>query len=137
MINLIVMATLAGAPVVDDGFKLQCPAGTRQVRTDALVGCQETSRDGIPVFHGPFVSLYASGAVEAVGQSDHGLRTGKWSFYDARGALVGETEFKRGSFDGRRVFYSADGKVKSEERYLAGRLVAPVAAPDGIRHGMR
>src|SRR5437870_3099925 len=124
MISIIVMATLSAAP----GFKLDCPTGTKQVRTDALVACQESVRDGVRVFHGPYLSLYKSGAVEAVGFSDHGLRTGNWRFYDEKGVLVGETEFKRGNFDGRRVFYFPDGRVKSEELYYAGRRVVPGAA---------
>ncbi len=126
MIELIVMAALAKAPVIAPDHKLSCPTGTKQVRTSSLVACDEGGR----VFHGPYISLYADGKVEAVGQSEHGFRSGKWSFYDAKGTLVGETEFKRGNFHGRRVFYNPDGSLKSEETYATGQLVT-VSGPGG------
>lgn len=129
MIELIVMAALAGAPVMTKDYQLDCPAGTRQVRTADLLACQEGMRDGARVFHGPFISLYPSGAVEAVGQSDHGFRSGTWAFYDEQGTLTGETGFKRGNFDGRRAFFHPDGRVKSQELYAEGRLIAPGQAP--------
>jgi antitoxin component YwqK of YwqJK toxin-antitoxin module len=83
------------------------------------------------VLHGSYVSVYPDWAVVAVGQVVHGLRSGWWVFYDAKGTLVGETEFREGNFDGRRVFYRPDGTVKSEERYVQGRLIesTAVAAP--------
>ena len=115
------------APVIKQGHRLDCPSGTRQVggaRTalEALT-CVKGTLDGLRVFHGPFISFYRSGAVEAQGQVEDGFRAGKWTFYDEKGTRVGETEFQRGDFHGRRVFYYPTGQVKSEERYSQGRQV--------------
>jgi hypothetical protein len=124
--TLLTVFVLAGAPapVIGNTHQLACPAGTTQVggprSNQAVLACSEGVRDGLRAYHGPYISFYASGKVEAVGQTEHGMRSGKWSFYDEAGVLVGETEFKNGDFDGRRVFYFPDGRIKSEERWVAG-----------------
>ncbi|MBK7861937.1 MAG: hypothetical protein IPJ65_25640 [Archangiaceae bacterium] len=133
---IVTLFVLAGspAPLITADTRLQCPAGTAQFggpsSKAAVLTCTEGSREGMRMYHGPYVSFYADGKVEAVGQTDHGMRSGKWSFYDAAGTLVGETEFKNGDFHGRRVFYFADGKVKAEERWVAGvqQLARPASA---------
>ena len=123
ILTLVVLAG-APAPVVTKDTKLACPTGTTQFggpqSKAAVLTCTEGTRDGMRAYHGPMISFYPSGKVEAVGQTEHGMRSGKWSFYDEAGVLVGETEFKNGDFDGRRVFYFPDGRVKSEERWVAG-----------------
>lgn len=123
ILTLVVLAG-APAPLITKDHKLACPAGTTQFggpqTKAAMLACTEGSREGMRVYHGPVIKFYPSGKVEAVGQSDHGMRSGKWAFYDEAGVLVGETEFKNGDFDGRRVFFTPDGKVKSEERWVAG-----------------
>ena len=131
---IITMLVLAGAPapLITKNHKLACPQGTTQVAKPSKLACSEGMKEGLPVLHGPVIVLQASGKVEAVGQAEHGMRSGNWSFYDEAGVLVGETEFKNGDFDGRRVFYTADGKVKSEERYSAGKLVT-ASAPTGTQ----
>ena len=123
---LLTLFVLAGAPapVITKDTRLACPQGTVQFggpqSKQAVLTCTEGHIEGLRAYHGPYVSFYASGKVEAVGQTEHGMRSGKWSFYDEAGVLVGETEFKNGDFDGRRVFYFPDGRVKSEERWVAG-----------------
>ena len=118
------LGSLDKAPLIKPNHTMACPAGTKQVggvsSNLGAVGCMKFATTGLRLFHGPMISFYASGKVEAVGQTEHGMRSGKWSFYDEAGVLVGETEFKNGDFDGRRVFYFPDGRVKSEERWVAG-----------------
>ncbi len=134
---ILTLAILAGAPapIVTKDTKLNCPVGTVQFGSPKAgkLSCAEGTREGMRAYHGPMISFYASGKVEAVGQTEHGMRTGKWSFYDEAGVLVGETEFKNGDFHGRRVFYFPDGRVKTEERWVAGvqqpLARAPASAP--------
>lgn len=76
---------------------------------------------GLRVFHGPMIALYANGNVEAVGQNEEGLRSGKWVFFDETGRKTGETEFARGEYHGRRVEFLADGKLKFEENWVNGK----------------
>ncbi|MBL8951528.1 MAG: hypothetical protein JNK82_12170 [Myxococcaceae bacterium] len=122
--TIITLFVLAGAPapVIGNNHKLACPEGTAQFGAprQGKLACSEGLRNGVQVFHGPVISFFASGKVDAVGQAEHGMRSGKWSFYDEAGVLVGETEFKNGDFHGRRVFYFADGRIKSEERWVNG-----------------
>jgi len=136
---ILTFVVLAGAPapVITKDTRLACPQGTTQYGgpRSGVLTCQEGTRDGMRAYHGPYISLYASGKVAAVGQTEHGMRHGKWAFYDESGVLVGETEFKNGDFDGRRVFYTPDGRIKSEERWVAGVQqatllpVTPATAP--------
>ncbi|MCC6335994.1 MAG: hypothetical protein IT380_18640 [Myxococcales bacterium] len=112
------------APLIKADHKLACPAGTRQVgglkSNLQLVACMKLGVEGQRQFHGPMISLYASGKVEAVGQTEEGFRTGKWAFFDEQGVKTGETEFLKGDFNGRRVFFNADGSLKSEENWVKG-----------------
>lgn len=113
------------APVISQGHQLACPAGTHQVggvrSSMAKLTCTKTTVDGSRVFHGPMISFYASGRVEAVGQNTEGFRSGTWSFFDEAGHKVGETEFLRGEFHGRRVELGAEGRVLREEQWLNGK----------------
>ncbi len=112
MVSLFVFTALAAG--------LDCPAGTHEVQRLSRVACEDAAH----VLHGPSISLYATGAVEARGQYEHGLRSGPWAFFDEQGAKVGETGFKRGNWHGRRVLYRPDGSVKVEERWAEGERVA-------------
>jgi hypothetical protein len=115
-------ATVTKAPTFKPGTALACPAGTKQMNGagSTLVGCAKVV-DGKPVFHGPVVRLYDSGKVEAMGQLEEGLRTGKWQMFTEAGALTSEIEFSQDRFHGRRVEFGADGKPVLEENYVQGK----------------
>jgi hypothetical protein len=118
-------APLERAPTFKASSVLGCPAGTKQVGAptggmSAMV-CMKFAANGLRVFHGPMVSFYNSGKVEAVGQMDEGMRTGKWVFFDETGRKTGETEFAHGEYHGRRVEFLADGKLKFEENWVNGK----------------
>lgn len=109
------------APDFKPGAPLACPTGTKQMNGagGTLAGCAKLV-DGKPVFHGPVVRLYDNGKVEAVGQLQDGLRTGKWQLFTKDGALSAEIEFLNDTYNGRRVEYS-NGKVTLDEVYVAGK----------------
>lgn len=116
---------LEKAPAIGAGFKMACPAGTKQVggpRTDfGAYACMKGTADGIRVMTGPMVSFDNAGHVVAVGQMEDSFATGTWKFFDAEGRLTGVTSFAKGEFNGLRVLYAADGKVKSEESWVNGK----------------
>jgi hypothetical protein len=116
---------LQRAPTIPSDYKLQCPAGTHQVggveSGMALIACMKDSNDGTRVFHGPMVSLWPSGKVEAVGQVVDGLRSGRWTLYDKNGLATGETDFLAGDYHGRRVQFYPTGALKFEENWVKGR----------------
>lgn len=120
---------LEKAPVIKPNHQLGCPAGTRQVggaKTNmGALTCMKFATDGLRLFHGPMVSFYGSGKVEAVGQNEEGFRSGKWSFFDEAGNKVGETEFLKGDYHGRRVEFTVDGKMKFEEFWVNGKRQGP------------
>jgi len=117
------------APAIRADHKLACPAGTKQVgglkSNMQLFACMKLGAEGMRVFHGPMISLYASGKVEAVGQAEDGFRTGKWTFFNEQGVKTGETEFLKGDFNGRRAFFNADGSLKAEENWVKGMRQGP------------
>jgi hypothetical protein len=122
-------ASLERAPVITVDHKLACPTGTRQVggikSNLGAVACMKASVEGLRIFHGPMISLYNSGKVEAVGQSAEGLRTGKWVFFTEAGVKTGETEFSKGDYHGRRVEYFPSGQLKFEENWVSGKRQGP------------
>jgi hypothetical protein len=122
---LIIALAVTAAPSIGKDFKLNCPAGTSQfggpTSHQAVLTCVRTAADGTRTYVGPYYSFYKSGAVEAQGQVEEGFRSGKWSFFDEKGTLTGDTEFKHGDFHGRRTFYHPDGSIRSVEVYLEGR----------------
>lgn len=113
------------APTVTSDYKLQCPSGTHQVGGAEsgmeLIACVKDSNDGSRVFHGPMVSLWPSGKVEAVGEVVDGLRSGRWTLYDKSGLKTGETDFLAGDYHGRRVQFYPSGVLKLEENWVKGR----------------
>ncbi len=119
---------LTKAPLIKQNHMLACPAGTKQVggvNTNlGAVGCMKFATTGLRLFHGPMISLYGNGKVEAVGQSEEGFRTGKWSFFDEAGNLAGETEFLAGDYHGRRAEY-VNGKLTIEESWVNGKRQGP------------
>ncbi|MFO0599139.1 MAG: hypothetical protein U0228_27770 [Myxococcaceae bacterium] len=120
---------LEKAPVIKPNHMLACPAGTKQVggpKTNlGALACMKFAASGLRLFHGPMISFYGSGKVEAVGQSEEGFRTGKWSFFDEAGNKVGETEFLHGDYHGRRAEFTVDGKLKLEENWVNGKRQGP------------
>jgi hypothetical protein len=118
-------AALDKAPIIKADHVLGCPAGTRQVgglkSNLGAVACLKATVDGMRIFHGPMISLYASGKVEAVGQAEDGFRAGKWTFFDESGLKTGETEFAKGDYNGRRVEFFPTGQVKLEQTWVAGK----------------
>jgi hypothetical protein len=117
------------APVIRADHKLACPVGTRQVgglkSNLQLVACMKLGAEGERQFHGPMISLYPNGKVEAVGQVEEGFRTGKWTFFDEQGVKTGEAEFLKGDFNGRRAFFNPDGSLKAEENWVKGLRQGP------------
>lgn len=120
---------LEKAPVLKPNHALACPTGTKQVggaRTNVgALACMKFAGNGLRLFHGPMITFYATGRVEAVGQMEEGFRTGKWAFFDQAGNRLGETEFLRGDYHGRRVEFTADGKLKFEENWVSGKRQGP------------
>lgn len=127
------VAALERAPVIKVGHQLACPAGTKQVggvNTNlGSVACMKFATTGLRLFHGPMISFYGNGKVEAVGQSEEGFRTGKWTFFDQNGNKVGETEFLAGNYHGRRIEF-ANGKVVRDENWVNGKRQGPQTAFD-------
>lgn len=120
---------LEKAPLIPANHQLACPAGTKQVGGPksnlGALACMKFAADGLRLFHGPMISFNAQGKVEAVGQAEEGFRTGKWTYFDAAGNKVGETEFLRGDYHGRRVEFTTDGKLKFEEHWVNGKRQGP------------
>lgn len=136
MVQLAVVAvamaqapTLEKAPVIKPNHALSCPAGTKQVggptTNMGALACMKFATTGLRLFHGPMISFYGSGKVEAIGQTDEGFRSGKWAFFDEAGNKVGETEFLKGDYHGRRVEFRADGTLKFEEMWVNGKRQGP------------
>lgn len=125
---------LERAPVYKATSALGCPAGTRQVGAPtggiSAMACMRFAADGVRTFHGPMVSFYDSGKVEAVGQMEEGRRTGKWTFFNTAGVKVGETEFLRGDYHGRRVEFLSNGQVKFDEHWVNGKRQGPQKSVD-------
>lgn len=125
---------LERAPVIKPNHQLSCPTGTRQVggvkSGMSALACMKFAGDGLRLFHGPMISLYVNGKVEAVGQNDEGFRSGKWTFFDEAGNKVGETEFLKGDYHGRRVEFRLDGTLKFEEMWVNGKRQGPQKAFD-------
>ena len=114
---------LSKAPSIQAGFSVGCPAGTTQVggvnSRMSAIACMKS--DGSRAFHGPMISLYSNGKVEAIGQTVEGMRSGRWSFFDTSGNKVGETEFANGDYHGRRLTYSSSGSLKTDEYWVNGK----------------
>ena len=116
---------LTKAPIMKAGQQIGCAAGTKQVggvgSNMSAIACMKFSADGVRVFHGPMISLYKSNKVEAVGQTEEGMRSGKWSFFNEKGIKVGETEFAGGDYNGRRLGYNDNGTMKFDEMWVKGK----------------
>ncbi len=127
--SAVEVAGLEKAPVLQSTFKLACPAGTSQVggvKTNmSMMACFKIGPEGTRVFHGPMITLYASGKVEAVGTNENGLRSGKWSFFDENGNKTGDTEFRGSNYHGRRMTFFANGQPKTEEFWVEGKRQGP------------
>jgi hypothetical protein len=112
------------APSYKANSVLGCSAGTKQIGSPtggmSAMACVKIGAEGSRVFHGPLVSFYNSGKVEAVGTMSEGYRTGKWVAFDEQGNKVSEVEFLKGEYHGRRVEFSA-GRVKLEENWVNGK----------------
>lgn len=121
--------TLEKAPVVGTSYKMACPTGTRQIggpKSDfGAYACLKGTADGMRIIHGPMVSFDNGGHVVAVGQMEESYRTGTWKFFDAAGKLIGTTGFLKGEYNGLRVEYQADGKLKFEENWVNGKRQGP------------
>jgi hypothetical protein len=117
------------APVLKSGHQLSCAAGTKQVgglnSNMSAISCMKFSADGVREFHGPTVSLYKSNRVEAMGQYDEGMRTGKWVTFNEAGVRVGETEFTANDYNGRRIGYNDNGTLKFDEVWVNGKRQGP------------
>ncbi len=122
------------APIIAANHKLNCAGGASQVGGPTsnmqMMGCMKMGSEGQRVFDGPMLSFYKGGLVEAAGQTENGFRSGKWTFYTQAGVKVGETEFKKGDYHGRRVLYFANGDVKAEEFWVEGKRQGPQKAFD-------
>lgn len=117
------------APVIAANYRLACGSGTAQVggasTSMQMLACMKMGVEGQRIFEGPMLSFYKDGKVEAQGQTEAGFRAGKWSFFNEAGQKVGETEFKRGDYHGRRAIFTADGQLKAEEFWVEGKRQGP------------
>lgn len=117
------------APRFEQKSRLACPAGTRQVgsaKADLFaLACMKFAEGGLRIFHGPMVSFFTSGEVEAMGSMEEGLRVGTWRFFEPGGRRVGETDFLKGEYHGRRLEFQASGALKFEENWVNGKRQGP------------
>ncbi len=104
---------------------LSCPAGTKQVggAKSAFEAsfCMRTGRDGLRIFHGPYIAYWSNGQKQAEGQYDEGFRSGHWMYFDEQGVKNMEITFKMGDYDGQFVEFWPNGQKKLEETYQMGR----------------
>ncbi len=125
---------LEKAPAIGTAYKLACPAGTKQIggpRSDfGAYACLKGTADGMRIMQGPMVSFDNAGRVVSMGQMEESFRTGTWRFFDAQGRLTGTTSFLKGEYNGLRVEYQADGKLKFEELWVNGKRQGPQKAFD-------
>lgn len=116
---------LEKAPAIGTGYKMACPAGTKQIggpKTDfGAYACMKGTADGMRIMTGPMVSFDNAGHVVAIGQMEESFRVGTWKFFDVDGRLTGTTSFLKGEYDGLRVQYQADGKIKIQETWVNGK----------------
>ena len=122
------------APAIALAYKLGCPQGTRQIggpKSDfGAYACLKSTADGMRIMHGPMVSFDNQGHVVAVGQMEEGARTGTWKYFDAAGVQTGATDFRQGDYNGRRVEFLTNGKLKFEENWVNGKRQGPQKAFD-------
>jgi len=117
LVGLTVLAS--GLALADDG-KVVCPAGTKKVGGPSTEMRTSTCVNAQGDFHGPYVVFDEAGRVASRGTVKNGMRDGVFTFYDTKGAVVGETRFTAGNYDGKRVKYFASGKPKLIENYVKG-----------------
>ncbi len=133
-IRKAVWAAVLAVPALSFASPLQlhCPAGTKQVggqesRFEATLCVKTTSERE---FHGPYVVQYPNGQKRAEGQYENNARSGRWTFYDEKGAKTGETDFLAGNYHGRRVEFFPNGKPKLEETWVNGKRQGEVRTYD-------
>jgi hypothetical protein len=118
------VATPAPTNMVKD-VVLSCPTGTKQVGGAKSVFeaslCMRIGRDGMRIFHGPYVAYWPNGQKQAEGQYDEGFRSGHWVYFDEQGVKNEEINFKMGDYDGQLVEFWPNGQKKLEENYQMGR----------------
>jgi hypothetical protein len=126
--RLVAITFALSAPFVaaagSSEVKLDCPAGTQQVRAQDKTAwfCKKTEvtspKSGA---HGPYVRFHENGQKWAVGQHTDGSRTGLWTFFDETGAKTEEIEFSGNNYHGRRVQFFRSGQMKLDERWVNGK----------------
>jgi antitoxin component YwqK of YwqJK toxin-antitoxin module len=119
---------LAGDTAVGRQVHLDCPAGTVQkggkVNKDLGVFCVKAAGANSSQkssLHGPYVDFWANGQKQSEGQYKDGLRTGRWTFWDANGVKTGETEFLNNDYHGQRVEFHPNGAKKLEQTWVNGK----------------
>lgn len=116
----IVVVGMSSSAFAAEQFKLNCPAGTKQTRTDSAVFCAKSGpREDSNGTHGPMIML-EKGKKAAEGQTEHGFRTGLWTFYDEKGNKVGLANFKGGNYHGEVTELHPNGKARKVEQYVEG-----------------
>lgn len=126
--SVVAAPALAGDTSVGRQVRLDCPAGTVQrggkVNKDMGVFCVKSGSSANmdkATLHGPYVDFWANGQKQSEGQHKDGMRTGRWTFYDANGVKTGETEFERNDYHGQRVEFYPNGAKKLEQTWVKGK----------------
>lgn len=118
------MMVLFAVPAFAQEAKLACGADTKQVGGPKSFmeasGCVKFGADGSRIFHGPYVAYWPNGVKQAEGQYEQNRRSGKWVFFDQASVKTGETEFRSGDYDGKRVEFWPNGQTKLVETYAMG-----------------
>jgi antitoxin component YwqK of YwqJK toxin-antitoxin module len=138
--SVVAAPALAENASAGSSVHLDCPAGTVQrggkVNKNMGVFCVKSGSNANmdkASLHGPYMDFWANGQKQSEGQYKDGLRTGRWTFYDATGAKTGETEFERNDYHGQRVEFYPNGSKKLEQTWVKGKRegVEATYAEDG------
>lgn len=117
-ICLAVLALVFGGSAAAPG--LVCPRGAGLV-TEPRMNEKWCELNGER--HGPWKRCLENGQVAAERIHRNGQLHGTWRVYDSEtGALVGETQYRNGTKDGRARTWFTDGSIKSQGYYIDGKL---------------
>lgn len=63
------------------------------------------------LLHGIYIERYAHKGLKVLGNYAHGLRRGKWKYWDKRGMLRREERWRHGMLSGSFMVYGEDGSI--------------------------
>jgi len=118
--TFIFASGLVGAAAFAQPVEVKCPEGTVLRESEGIVFyCVKPGGGRLDTT--PYVMLHKNGKVYAKGEFRNGKREGRWEYFDEEGRPTGVTHFKDDRFDGTRIFYDAEGEVREEQNWQAGK----------------